>query len=297
MEEGDPYTAELGGDLAALVRASRRVLRDVRPLSRRGVPPRATSFRLCFAAGPDLKGVILDHAARATTVAELASHLSGGLPRIVARCGAALLTEWVAGEDLRSAGYDEVILRACGAWQARVHTQPVPHRLEAGECLRQYSGTLCRKLGALRSAGALDAPTAAALEAYALAAVPARCELGILLGDCCAENLVWHDDAPCFVDLETLALGPLDYDLARTWYRWPMAAAERRAWLAGYAARRPPEAFLAHFPFWATAALVNGAVFRLAARPEGAAVPLAALRALCAALAGGARGMALLGAA
>ena len=35
--------------------------------------------------------------------------------------------------------------------------------------------------------------------------------------------MIRPDGALCLVDNETVDLGPLDYDLARTWYRWPLA--------------------------------------------------------------------------
>ena len=77
-----------------------------------------------------------------------------------------------------------------------------------------------------------------------------------------------------------MSIAPCDYDLARTWYRWPMTGEQRDAYLAGYRDHRDASAFLVHAPFWHIAALANGALFRHRRRSGAPALPLAALRAL-----------------
>ncbi len=280
-------------ELAALLRAAGLGACEAIPLSRRGGAAQATVFRV-RAAGVDRKGVLLLSAAQARTVATLAAAVPVGLPRVLARAGRALLTEWVPGEDLRTAGCDDAMRRAVGAWQALVHTLPVPVPVDADTVRRTRARLLDERLARLAAAGALPPAWCAALATAARAALPADAAAGITLGDCCADNLVWHAGAPYCVDLETLDVQPLDYDLARTWYRWPMTAAQRRAWLDGYATRRAPVTFLAHLPFWLVAALAEGAVFRLDERPHEAAEPLALLEVVHRALARGVRGAELL---
>lgn len=284
----------LGDDLSALVRTAGITVLEAIPISWRGVARRATTFRLRRAGAPDLKGIELSAAVQARTVATLADAIPCGVPRVLARAGRALLTEWVEGDDLRARGCDAAMRRACGAWQALVHTQPPPVAVDAEAVLRTRLRLLGERLARLAASGALPAAVCADLGATARAAAPSAAEAGIILGDVCPENLVWHAGAPCCVDIETLAIEPLDYDLARTWYRWPMTPAERAGWLDGYATHRAPAAFLAHLPLWLVAGLIEGAVFRLEERPEEAAEPLALLAAVHRALARGARGEELL---
>src|SRR5262249_5063544 len=81
------------------------------------------------------------------------------------------------------------------------------------------------------------------------------------------------------VDTETLSIQPCDYDLGRTWYRWPMPRASRQSYFSGYRSYRGLDDFLAHFPFWAIAAIVDGALFR--GRRGGAEAAAVQVRRLC----------------
>jgi hypothetical protein len=56
---------------------------------------------------------------------------------------------------------------------------------------------------------------------------------------------------------------PLDHDLARTWYRWPMQPTHWQSYLDEYATFRDPSAFLSHFPYWAVTVLAASAALRL----------------------------------
>jgi hypothetical protein len=65
------------------------------------------------------------------------------------------------------------------------------------------------------------------------------------------------------VDNETICELWQDYDLARTWYRWPMDTLAFAAFLEGYHLHRAADEFLAHFQFWTISVLLRSAAFRL----------------------------------
>lgn len=279
---GPAFDAELSDDLAALAQRAGSALVAAVPLSHRGAARRATAFRLSFADGTVWKGTELADPDQAALVAELAGGLPAGVPRVIDRRGTALVSEWVEGETLAAVAWSDDILRACGAVQALVHRWRPATTAEAGGLLGGWQRRLYRRLDELVAGGLLAPAQAAALAAMARDHAPARCEGGVILGDFGPENIVCRAGVPYMIDLETLLIAPCDYDLARTWYRWPMSEAQRAVYLDGYARHRSPDAFLAHRLFWIIAALLEGAVFRSQQRAATSALPLDALRALLA---------------
>ena len=87
-------------------------------------------------------------------------------------------------------------------------------------------------------------------------------------------------DAPVCIDNAKLAVGPLDFDLAMAWYRWPMSRSERAHFASGYEEHRSMKGFLEHFSFWAPCVLLGSASIRLRARVGGVDVPVERLRRL-----------------
>jgi Ser/Thr protein kinase RdoA (MazF antagonist) len=109
---------------------------------------------------------------------------------------------------------------------------------------------------------------------------PARAATGLAHGDYCGENLVLSEGSVVAIDNESLGVGALDYDLARTWTRWPLGAAQARALYRGYGRHRSPAAFECHLPFWAMAALADSACFRARAGSAAVSGTVARLRRL-----------------
>ena len=213
-------------------------------------------------------------------MAALAADLRPLVPRVVACAGAALLSDWVDGQSLAGVDWPDELLRRCGAAQARVHARAVPADDPSAAAAR-WRRQVVRWLDALAESGVLRDGERVALDELAARHAPASCALGISLGDYCADNIVCRAGGePCLIDLETLSIAPSDYDLGRTWYRWPMNAAQRAAYLDGYGAHRDASTFLAHLPFWHIAALVEGALFRHRQQRPDLSVPVAGLRGL-----------------
>lgn len=273
--------ALLGPDLAALVAGLGRPLLRVVALSQRGATPRPTAFRLELAGGLTLKASRLEHAGQTARVVALAALVGDGLARVVAHRDTALLCEWVEGDSLARQPADAALLEACGALLARAHRPaPAPFAGELRDLLPRRARGGERALTALHAAGHLTAGEGERLTARLRQLRPETCDGGVTLGDLCAENLVRRaDGTPCLVDLETVAVDALGYDLARTFYRWPFAAAERAAFLAGYARHRDPRPLLVQQPFWSLIVLAYAAEYRARHRPAELAVPLRALRA------------------
>jgi hypothetical protein len=273
----------LGHDLAALTRAIGESLHAITPVSgSRGDRP--TAFRLEFVGGRVLKGRRVDTQEKAELVEYVTHRLDHReLPRVLKRSGVALLTEWVEGQPLDPPSCTREVLRQCGAFQGLIHTWPLPeHRTcRSEDTPRQRQSRLERRLEGLVEGRVVEEGEARGALDVARRYAPTTSRVSLTLGDFCAENIVRRASGEvCLVDTEELAISPCDYDLGRTWYRWPMTIADRHAYLDGYRRHRQPTEFITHFPYWAVTAIVDSAAFRHRLRAEAARVPVQRLRAL-----------------
>jgi Ser/Thr protein kinase RdoA (MazF antagonist) len=275
----------IGPDLAALLRESGHRVAEIAVVSARGVPPRPTAFRLITADGIHLKGTCLASPEQAATSERLSRHLrADAVVPVIARSGSAVLQRWIDGEPLRVRSCPAAVMRACGSLQGAIHRRELAGvaDLDApGDA--PWRPRLVARLEELVAAGAVCQADAAAAVALADRYAPRTIGRGIIVGDLCPDNIVRDRDGRLHVvDVESLTIGPTAYDLARTWYRWPMTTAETAAFLHGYAEHADPSDYLAHFPHWAVVALVNGARYRRRMRPDTAVEPLRRLRLLLA---------------
>lgn len=268
----------MGPDLSDLVRREGRTLVEaeiVSPLL--PVRPRRVAFRLRFSDGSVMKGRRLqteEQAREAWRIARLLS--SARVARPIAVSGDALIEEWLPGEPIGS-GLEEIF--EAGRMLAEIHRAG-----PAGPARRERVGRswvdASLDVEPLIRAGLLDRRIGEQAVGMARSALPPHAEWGVCHGDFCAENLLRVTGRGLFViDNETLGEGWYDFDLARTWYRWPMAPAGFRTFLNGYALRRDVGSYLRAMPFWNVAALVRAARFRLEdGSPTGA--PIARLVAI-----------------
>jgi hypothetical protein len=284
----------LGSELSGVVQTLGLSLIAAAPLAGDGYPGyQPSAFRLETADGRTLKGRVFATVAGAEEAEYVAVSLPAGIvPPILLRAGAAMVTEWADGVRPEGDRCTPALLRQCGAVHATVHLQPLPEqqkRRSAGR-LKWRSPVLAERAAALGAAGVLSSGDVALAIEVARQYAPQSADLGLSLGDFCPENAIVRDSGQvCFIDHETLAIEHCDYDLARTWYRWPMSRVQRSEYLGAYAALRPVTAFLAHFPHWAIGAMIFGAAYRLQRHRDAAAVPAARLRALLAELDRGVR--------
>jgi Ser/Thr protein kinase RdoA (MazF antagonist) len=275
--------ALLGADAWALVERVGTPLAEAQILTRLPSPVMAhASFRLRFTNGRILKVRRVETAAQAERMQAILDVLDARhFPRILDRHAAALLEEWVAGEPLEPPAAPALASR-CGAVLGAMHRVVPPAGIQgsSGDTARRLD-QLERQAGELVRLGVLDPRAEARLLAIARAHAPGDIALGVIHRDFCAENIVLATpDRPWVVDNETVRIDACDFDLARTWYRWPMTEAEETAFLEGYAWHRSPHPYLKSFPFWALCVLADTALFRQRARTPEATVPLDRLEAL-----------------
>ena len=244
-----------------------------------------TAFRLRLADGRELKGRRAASEACAARVERWSALLDPRhFPRLLARQGVALLSEWVEGTPGADAGDASALCRQAGALQGAVHRTLVPDdEARSGQAeWRAWARRLDRDLRGLVAAGRLDAVAAARAMTIAEAGAPPAVEVGLVHGDLCLENIVVRNGIVQVVDTEDLRVYACDYDLARTWYRWPMAGPAWHAYREGYETERGVRPFLDHFAHWAIVVLAESAAFRLRAGAAGVEQPLTRLRELLA---------------
>ncbi len=254
--------AEVDADLRCLLASLGASITESLPLSST-VEPRA--FRLTTAAGRRMKLRVLRTSRHAEVEAYVLESFAGdSFPRLCGRAGRWILCTWVEGLPAAAACTVELV-RRCAAVQSRLHgLRPPPASASAWRTPEERLKRVATHLERLCGAGKLAASASARALRIAREYAPGTAVTGLGHGDLCAENIVVRaDGAPVVVDNETIAVMPLDHDLARTWYRWPMPSNHWQAYLDEYASFRDPAPFLSHFPFWAVAVLAASAVLRL----------------------------------
>jgi Ser/Thr protein kinase RdoA (MazF antagonist) len=196
-------------------------------------------------------------------------------PSIIASTGSALLTEWVAGEPLDATRLTSEQLRSVGEIQGWVHSHPFgPAKAKAS------SRKLIIGLHRLVLRRVLTIGEASALGLAAKREKPSTADRSVIHRDFAPDNLVLTPEGGFkVIDIETLTPGFCEFDLARTWLRWPMLPAEFNTYLEGYSRYRSPEQFLRSFWFWAATVSVESLLWHLSNRTGGAATSLARLRA------------------
>jgi len=279
------FRGQLGEDLWALVQGRRSPLATVTVLtSLPSASGQRASFRLQFADGLVLKGRRFERGGHAERVENLSQFLDQRhFPRLLGRCGSALLLEWIEGEPLSHAKWPLELLQACGALQGLVHSTPLPQEMGSQNqpAANNKKVRLERGIRALVEYGAFNRLEGERLIDLAAAHTPGNPAVGLIHGDFCAENMVLQAPGHVYViDSEKLSIDAYDYDLGRTWYRWPMTTVQRDAYYGGYNQHRSSADFMAHFVYWAIVVLVDSAAFRLRAGAGDVSVAIRQLETL-----------------
>lgn len=264
----------LGEDLSTLAAGTAGPLVEIQPLAT--APrwrPRPGSFRLTFEDGRVLKGIRLPSAKRARHVVhalKCVQHPS--FPELVSHAGAAFLQDWIPGRPLSEGPWSAEVVRSCGSLHGHIHAVPVPPDspfLGQSGHYEAWSDDIPRNLRILQERSALGTEELEAIRELTRR-VPDQAHKGFIHKDLCAENLVLGRNGKMhLVDNESMTVGPYDYDLARTWYRWSMPAERRMEYLEAYAQHRDPQSFADHFPYWVLVALLKVAVLRIQLDTEG----------------------------
>jgi phosphotransferase family enzyme len=272
------FNRQLGDDLWSLVQP---VPSPLVAAGRLGTLSASPAFHLQFADGRVLKGRHLRSAMEAERIEYILRCVNHPcFPQVLARHHTAILSDWIDGTPLTQVPLTPDLAHRCGALHGALHSVPLPpdnpYRPPTG---RRTANGLRQGLDELVRAGLIEEGEARALLRLALDHAPATSAVGFVHSDFCSENIVRRESGDLrVVDNDTLTVDAMDYDLGRTWYRWPMSPSLRTAYLAGYDSVRSSHAFVTHFPHWAIAAALAGAVFRLHRRPHATHIPIGRLR-------------------
>ena len=282
-------TSAIDDDLAVLLERT-----DSRPIAiepvQSSVSPRAEpgAFRVRLADGRCIKARVQTSRGHAERIEYFLGRLHHeGFPKVLARHGRALLLEWFDGEPLPDRPPAELLER-CASLHASVHLVPAPEDCPYGiRDVASFETKLESELRELCDLGIVAEPVGRTALQAAERFRPDGCAIGIVHRDICSENLIVRPGgAVAAIDNESLSLGAREFDLARTWYRWPMERARRRIYLEAYTrvVGGGIDPFLAHFPFWAIAVLADSARLRAGATPQVSRVPVERLSELLAVL-------------
>ncbi len=275
-------TSNLPHALVALIDGTGLRLMEAFPIGMLTSPliPRLT-YRLQFENGVILKGRHLMSPRRARCFNEVVNAFAAdAFSRVMASSREALLEEWVEGRSLSDVSGDSSLIHCSGQFLGRLHTccqRPLPRPttsptdlLRLGEDVQQ-----------LQSSSVLSRQEAVDLQHQLQEMMPRKVQRGIIHKDFCGENLIVRPSgAICCIDNLTMSRGPYDFDLARTWYRWPLAPAEWQTFLDGYAKFRSPAEFLQNFGYWSRRVILAAAAFRLKYQIADAESPIKLLRSL-----------------
>lgn len=272
----------IGRDLWRLAKSGASPLTDVAMLSRPSRAARGT-FRLTFADGSVVKGRRCEHRRQAERIQELAAYLDPRhFPRIHRRHGCALLEEWVEGRPL-AATTDDGVFERSGAILASLHSVGLPRdrRLSARSYIEASGPRVIQGLARLVRLNAVSKEDGAAARELAMSSIPRDLVPALVHGDFCGDNMVVDANGRVHpIDNESVIVHVPEYDLARTWYRWPMSERQRAAYETGYGDSPAVARFRTHFDFWAILVLVESALFRLRVAIGAPEIPLQRLRSL-----------------
>jgi len=248
--------------------------------------PGPAAFRVTLADGRTVKVRRFARPARARRFARAVRGLAGApLAALLLLDGCVAVEGWVEGTPLSALPRRVGRLRRAADVLGRLHAirRIGARRLPAEAPTRPLVALTARRLVRLADGGAISDAELRAARGLVARFAPSVAAFGVTHNDFCAENVVETRGGDLVaIDNEGLRPGFLDFDLARTWYRWPMPASAWAAFLDGYAAWRDPGAWVRHAPFWCVAALVKSVHVRFE-RAAAPGVPLRRLRALLAA--------------
>ncbi|MDO8863395.1 aminoglycoside phosphotransferase family protein [Haliea sp. E1-2-M8] len=221
---------------------------------------RKAVFKLKLADGRLLKARRFRTGQEVVLAAALAPLLDGRhYSRVLANLGTSTLEEWRSGTVLAAEAVTTGHARKAGELLGRLHMTTGLPGPEAAPVLMvaEHLGLMQEHLAALLEQGVLASSDAASLLELALGTMPAHFEAGLIHGDFCIENMVVSSSGELvLIDNESMCVGPLDFDIARAWCRWPMTTAARAGFVTGYTQFRGLESFTPHCQFWAIRALL-----------------------------------------
>ncbi|MBT8397257.1 MAG: phosphotransferase [Gemmatimonadetes bacterium] len=280
---------QVGEDLWALacsVGQEPMAMKLVTPLPSRGGPASSggrAAFRVEYGDGLRLKARRhrdLETAQRVLALRRFVA--SRHLPAMVASQGACHLTEWIEGDSPDPD--DPKLLATAGALLGRMHQVDMLPEVQGYRFdYRHWGGRIRRNAEQLLEVGALSGAEVEVLLGRLERQAPSHSEPVVIHADLAPDNLVVSSGGELMlVDNENLAVDAPGFDLARTWYRWPMNESRSAAFLSAYREHGDPGPFLGFAEFWTMVVLLEAGHFRVLRDTPDATAPLDRLRALMA---------------
>lgn len=241
------------------------------------------SFKAVCDDGQVIKLRLVETAEQADRVSAIRAQLPDDhFPQLLGKLGCVMIEQWIPGHCAVEKRYDVGFLREAGALLATLHSAAVPNysfaKLRTPEDRLRH---IKHQAGDLLERGRLTSKEVATIICLARHDRPGTIDAGIIHRDFAAENLVIGDDQKIWViDNETMNYDALSFDLARVWYRWPLAGPAIVHFLTGYGQVRSTEDFERHFIFWTICALIDACLFRVRAETRDQDVPIHMLRQL-----------------
>lgn len=212
----------------------------------------------------------------ARLVFELRVDLEEAFAPALAQYGPWLIEEWIEGVPLTELDWEAWVEEA-GALLGRLHIRPLGPGAPSTISTRKWREGARSDLELLDTAGKLTPREVAVLRAQVLRRDPGDAQASLLHMDFCADNmLIDHRGHLRIIDNELLTIGPVAFDLGRTFNLWPMPDATWVRFRRGYvsSARTEPESI----GFWQIIATLIGARIFLNRSPARLDASLAQLR-------------------
>jgi Ser/Thr protein kinase RdoA (MazF antagonist) len=279
--------AGLEDEVAEALRASGVEVAEV--LNITGLPEPAGqrgTHRVTLAGGHTFKVRRVRRPEKASRMDELLRTLGDPhFPRPLWVSGRVVLEPWVDGLPLSGLPMTEQRIAAAAEVLGRLHSLPRLGRRRLPERATSHRpfARARRQVARLASAGFIDRDSAASLIQILVRCAPTTALVGVTHRDFCASNLVEDYEGQIIaVDNENMRVGFLDDDVARTWYRWPMASSAWRSFVSAYEQASGRQVAANSWPFWQICAVATSAWLRLVHGMRGLETPLVVLRSLIA---------------
>jgi Ser/Thr protein kinase RdoA (MazF antagonist) len=215
-------------------------------------------------------------AAAARSHLELRADLEDAFAPAFALWGAVVFEEWIDGTELTDLD-PEIRCHEAGALLGRLHGVPLGPGVAATCETRRSRAAAESDLAILDRAACLSSAESAALRRLLERYDPGTARVALIHKDFCAENmLVDRSGRLRVIDNEQIEIAPADFDLGRTFHRWPMSEQGWARFVDGYRSSAPADP--GAIGFWRIAATLVGARVFLERIPERLDASLALLR-------------------
>lgn len=246
------------------------------PTFRRG------TYRVDLESGETIKARCLEDESTARRVFETRRDLPDAFTPAFSCHGRVLLEGWIHGRIVGDTPPDTALLVEAGQLLACLHGRETGNSRPADdESTGVWRLKTERGLRTLSDAGALASQEAERLARDLASCDPQRAVSGLGHFDFCGENMAIDKSGRLRVfDNERVGIGPLGFDLARTWYRWNVPP---DAWVVfenAYTSASKGAEALAHPGFWRLVVIVQSVCLRLETDRSHWSVPLDMLRRL-----------------